>query len=733
MRYLTVITCGIGLLVLTACGNGGSTLGDMVVTSTLPAEAYAYEPADVFIRGVGFAPLGGVATVRFEAESGTPFQSGTESSVEMTAQILGTDTVRGLLPPTLVNALTDAYVIIELPGGTEVRSETPVTTFRPQQLTGASSPLDGSVPTPFQLRGVNLRPVRGRVAVHFTAADTPFYVGPTRISTLVTSGKINAEGTEINGILPYAAVLADTPTTVKVLLPGGGEMEGVGPVISPGSVFIRGQWRYQRVDSTATGLDYGNVTEHPIRGAQVQLIREATGAVITSRILTSTGSFNIGYGGNDQLRLRVLAESGQGEPPIRVEDNTNGNALWSIDSPPFLISGTTIDQDYVAELGWDGAAYTGPRSSAPFAIFDTVYEAMTTIYDARDPTLPICRVNWSPDNRPENGSIEQGQIGGAHYLEEIYLSGKEDVDTDEFDTHLIVHEWGHYLQDKAARDDSIAGPHGPGDILDPRVAYGEGLATGIVGVVLAPDTLYSDTYGPGQTTSFSFDFEDNTDDPTPGWWSEWSIQAIVNDIFDGNNDLPYDNLQLDVGAFYDALVATKDVDSLQSIFTFIDILKKAHPGSAADINTLCGHHDISPVQDEWGTGEAHSTLGIELPPYEVLTIDGPSAVRQLNGEAGIAGTWNWLTNSRFATFVGNGGSVTVNASTPAPTGFISDHDIVLKVWRRGQQLRRTDRFWWNGPESVTLPTGNGDIYVIEVENIGWDAVNYDCTINVVSN
>jgi hypothetical protein len=56
---------------------------------------------------------------------------------------------------------------------------------------------------------------------------------------------------------------------------------------------------------------------------------------------------------------------------------------------------------------------------------------------------------------------------------EIYVLGKALVDTDEFDSHVIVHEWGHYFDANLARSDSPGGRHGPGDVLDPRIAFGE--------------------------------------------------------------------------------------------------------------------------------------------------------------------------------------------------------------------------------------------------------------------
>src|SRR5690606_40072898 len=48
----------------------------------------------------------------------------------------------------------------------------------------------------------------------------------------------------------------------------------------------------------------------------------------------------------------------------------------------------------------------------------------------------------------------------------IYLLGAENVDTDEFDTHVILHEWAHYFEKALSRTDTIGGMHQYADYLD---------------------------------------------------------------------------------------------------------------------------------------------------------------------------------------------------------------------------------------------------------------------------
>ena len=62
-------------------------------------------------------------------------------------------------------------------------------------------------------------------------------------------------------------------------------------------------------------------------------------------------------------------------------------------------------------------------------------------------------------------------------------SRERNEDSDEYDRHIIIHEWGHYFEDKLSRADSIGGPHGLSDRLDFRVAFGEGWGNAISAII----------------------------------------------------------------------------------------------------------------------------------------------------------------------------------------------------------------------------------------------------------
>ena len=106
------------------------------------------------------------------------------------------------------------------------------------------------------------------------------------------------------------------------------------------------------------------------------------------------------------------------------------------------------------------------------------------------------------------------------------------MEIDEFDEHLIVHEWGHYFEDNFSRSDSIGGTHFLGDRLDARLAFGEGFATALAGMAL-DNPFYCDVFWSGGTLSgFDLRLENESTATNAGWYSEVSIFKMLYDFWD---------------------------------------------------------------------------------------------------------------------------------------------------------------------------------------------------------
>lgn len=551
-------------------------------------------------------------------------------------------------------------VSITLAGGQELKVQSgTVVSYSATSVAVAPGPLSGlSPPAAPSLASV------GRPLVPVPTVNLVDAFGNARAddSVAVTLSLVGSEGPIAEsvhaitaaGAAVFPEVVPFTPTaaarlvaTADGLLPG----ESVSFEVTPERE-VRGFLTYERPAAGESGLEYDTVTSHPIRGAVVEAL-DAKGGVLDETTSAMDGSYSLVFGGDATIRVRAWARTVS--PPIRIEDNTNDDVIWSVTSPAVDVVATPT-VDLVARLGWTGSHYGKARESAPFAILDSLYEASRRTLDVVEVTLPPLSANWSPLNAPWYGDVALGEIGGAHFSpadRELYFSGFEDEDTDEFDSHVVVHEWGHYLQSTLGREDGLGGQHGLGDVLDPRVAFSEGLGTALSALLLSPDSVYVDTYGSNQGSSFVMNLEAGDDplqDPTPGWFSEHSVQSLVFDLFDAPSaDEPYDQVTLDLALLFDVLDGpVRGTDALATVFSFLSGLRALHPDDATAITSLVEWYDIDPVSDDFGASETHDGgWAPNLPVYRDGVVNGAATVLKFKSEDGH----NRLAANRYVRFI----------------------------------------------------------------------------------
>ncbi|HZY05719.1 MAG TPA: hypothetical protein VFF02_19690 [Anaeromyxobacteraceae bacterium] len=470
---------------------------------------------------------------------------------------------------------------------------------------------------------------------------------------------------------------------------------------------------YDSVPASAAGLDYARTVRRPVRGAVVEVVGRSPPVVLGGTTTDAGGAYSVTWTGTSAVSLRVKAQTLA--PPLRVQDL--GDALYALDSGPVDATAATA-VSLNAGSGWTGSSYGGPRSAGPFAILDALYSAAQAFLAVAPATVfPELRANWSP-----------GNVVGTYYDlvgHQLYVLGEADVDTDEYDTHVVIHEWGHYYEDVLSRADTPGGSHGLGDLKDPRLAFSEGWGDALGAMVLHPDDVYADTMGLRQTMGFEFSLESNAaDDPSPGWWSEMSVAHALYDLFDPPSDADGDAVALGFGPIHAAMVgAQRSTPAFTTLFSFADALKAAQPAQAAAVDALLSARSVAdPVRDAWGTGETHDGgWAANLPVYTVLAVNGGGASVGFLPSADR----NDLASNRFLRFTGTGGTVTVTAGSAAV-------DVSLQVWRRGQVLGSADA-WLLGPETVSgLPTVAGEDYLVLVT--GWETTGpgYSVPVAVTS-
>jgi hypothetical protein len=469
------------------------------------------------------------------------------------------------------------------------------------------------------------------------------------------------------------------------------------------------------------GLDYAAPAVLPVRHHRVSLV-DVGGTVLAEGRTDAAGAYTLYYDGTATtatLQVDAHLELPGGMGSVVVRDNTDGNADWVSFGPSVDLTVPATDLDLLIEDGWNGASYDH-RASGPFAITDGALQA-SEAWLAASPgvSLPDLIVYWSPDNRPESGDDALGLIGTSFYRSDevaIYLLGAADVDTDEFDRHIVIHEWTHYFQDQISRLDSVGGSHSFGYVLNPTVAWSEASATAVATLIYT-DTEYTDTRGVDQQGGF-FDDPEDDQDIVPGWWSESAVLRWTNDVYDDTSETG-DTVGLTIDDLLVDMAAVRDVPEFNTVFTAATQAAAAHPGSAGGIDTLSIRFGWDPVQDGFATGETHDGGWAEnLPLYTDVTA-GPQTVH-LDGT--LAG--NRLGRDRFVRWTGSGATQTLEVT--------SDHDVDLYVWSNGVLLGDS-RFLCSNPpctEDVTVSTTAGQIYVARVRGYG-DPADYTATVRLV--
>jgi hypothetical protein len=182
--------------------------------------------------------------------------------------------------------------------------------------------------------------------------------------------------------------------------------------------------------------------------------------VIAEQITTNDGEYQFDALLNQQVQLRVKAQVldvNSAQWNVSIRDNTNADSLYAVQGSLTAVSSANEIRDIHIESGWNGVSYSNTRSAAPFAILDSVYYGIQKLRSSGfSDTLPALSFFWSENNTSAEGDITQGEIGTSYFSSDgIYLLGDADVDTDEYDSHVILHEWTHYLENTISRSDSI--------------------------------------------------------------------------------------------------------------------------------------------------------------------------------------------------------------------------------------------------------------------------------------
>lgn len=376
------------------------------------------------------------------------------------------------------------------------------------------------------------------------------------------------------------------------------------------------------------GLDYAATTPRPARGVVVELV-DGTEQLLAQTQTNEQGLYQLSAPANHNVRVQAKAQLQRAAGPhwnYSVTDNTRNNGLYTL-AGSFANSGTVNSRRNLhAPSGWDGEHYSGMRAAAPFAIIDTLYLGLQRLLEVGDfASLGSLEFRWSGNNltaRHPDGDFSTGEIGTSFYSgEAIYLLGEANIDTDEYDRHVILHEWTHYLENLLARSDTLGGEHGYGDRLDFRVALSEGLANAFAAMML-DDSIYRDAGGFRQASGYIYDLS-ATDHIHPGWFNESSIESVLFNYYLSDFNKPAGDFRYLFEPFI--APAYRNAEALTSIYLLSEQLRTFYPATEPFLNTLLLEQQIE-GRGMFGEGETNN-LGEQtlLPVYKTLYPDDAPA------------------------------------------------------------------------------------------------------------
>ncbi|MCB4762911.1 MAG: carboxypeptidase regulatory-like domain-containing protein [Sulfurovum sp.] len=215
-------------------------------------------------------------------------------------------------------------------------------------------------------------------------------------------------------------------------------------------VSIGGKITYDFVPGSEKGLDYAHTQKRPVRGVVVELL-DRNGITVAETNTDSRGRYNFeNIPADTDVKIRIKAQMYKTGTPgwdVRVVDNTNRRSLNIVETTLFNTGASQKIKYIYFPSGWGKYSYITPRVAAPFAILDTTYKCMQLVLSADPSTVfPLLKVNWSELNNISIGHYDRGDIGSSQYKDgQLYILGKADKDTDEYDAPVIAYEWGMLL------------------------------------------------------------------------------------------------------------------------------------------------------------------------------------------------------------------------------------------------------------------------------------------------
>jgi hypothetical protein len=280
---------------------------------------------------------------------------------------------------------------------------------------------------------------------------------------------------------------------------------------------VRGTVLYEKIPVTRAGLQLDAPVRTQAAGIRVEIVQSPSRTVLGSGFTDEKGAYDIPVPrrGNPTVFVRALAQT-ENASVVRVRDR----AELSMVSPTFALGRERA-------VTHDLLATDSSRIAGAFNIAVVIARANALVHAAQPGVqLPRVEIRW-----------DTTYIGNTYFNPRegvAFINGRRDRDSDEYDDHIIAHEYGHFLMDRFSRESSPGGDHSFGERLDPRLAWSEGWSNFFAGATTgSPRYIDTGVVRGRQGVLLSVDLEeDSPAGDRPGIWSEHSVASLLWDWFD---------------------------------------------------------------------------------------------------------------------------------------------------------------------------------------------------------
>jgi len=297
-------------------------------------------------------------------------------------------------------------------------------------------------------------------------------------------------------------------------------------------------------------------TNLPIRRAEVR-VTDPSGAVVQCAETSNAGAFSLVLPqGATTYTVSINSRSNNSYMVASVLNRPEQNLFYSL-STSVVATGNSVGLTLTATA-------TGDVIAGAFNIHDQmlrsneylraqVANCSATHAGCTDFTVaPKVVAYWEKGFNPNSYFGSSG--GLSFYLpgySRLFILGGQNgdtdsSDTDHFDNSVIVHEYGHFLEDSMFSSDSPGGSHNGDKVIDPRLAWSEGWGNFFQAAV-RNEALYIDTLGNDDGSTHLIYYADletaqaGNDIPTEqgeGNFREFSVTRMLWDAIDNNADGP---------------------------------------------------------------------------------------------------------------------------------------------------------------------------------------------------